>query len=65
MAYSILKNGKELQIEAELVLKEKYAANSFGINLKAKEDIVIYKYAANLSSENHPKESLSKIVKNP
>ncbi len=60
MAYSISKNNELLSPEVELISREKYISNIFELNLAAEDEIVIHKYAANLSSENHPKDQLSK-----
>lgn len=53
MSYSILKNGAKLDLQAELVEKEKYAANRVNVSVSEGEAITIYKYAANVTSRNH------------
>ncbi|WP_069659799.1 glycoside hydrolase family 65 protein [Arcticibacter eurypsychrophilus] len=40
------------------ITKEKYVANEVKIRVQKEEKLTIYKYAANLSSENYPKELL-------
>ncbi|MGE7824778.1 glycoside hydrolase family 65 protein [Paenibacillus sp. NPDC093718] len=53
MSYSILKNGAKLDLQAELVEKEKYAANRVSVPVSEGEAITIYKYVANVTSRNH------------
>ncbi|WP_339269993.1 glycoside hydrolase family 65 protein [Paenibacillus sp. FSL W8-0187] len=53
MSYAILKNGEKLELQAELVEKEKYAGNRVGIPVSEGEVIAIYKYVANVTSRNH------------
>ncbi|WP_098741728.1 glycoside hydrolase family 65 protein [Paenibacillus sp. EZ-K15] len=53
MSYAILKNGEKLELQAELVEKEKYAGNRVGIPVSEGEVITIYKYVANVTSRNH------------
>ena len=53
MSYSILKNGAKLDLQAELVEKEKYAANRVNVSVSEGEAITIYKYVANVTSRNH------------
>ncbi|MCU0398190.1 MAG: glycoside hydrolase family 65 protein [Cyclobacteriaceae bacterium] len=56
--YSIQEEGKETDIKVTTGLREKYASNSVELNLNQGKQLVIYKYAAVLSSENHPKEKI-------
>ena len=53
------KNGTAAQIDNEPVEHLKYVENSISIDCKEKEEVVIYKYAANVSSLNHPIDQLS------
>ncbi|MGG3309911.1 glycoside hydrolase family 65 protein [Paenibacillus lautus] len=53
MSYAILKNDEKLELQAELVEKEKYAGNRVGIPVSEGEVITIYKYVANVTSRNH------------
>ncbi len=60
MIYKVFKNKEIQQPVTELKSSEKYISNVFEINLKAGDEFCIHKFAANLSSENHPKAQLSK-----
>jgi len=44
--------------------KEKYISNNIKLNIKKSDEVIIYKYTANLSSENHPKNKLLDKCKN-
>lgn len=59
MAYELEHNGREASPEISVFEREKYISNSFDIDLNEGDDFTIYKYAANLSSENHPKDHLA------
>lgn len=58
MRYFILQEGKEVVKRINREEREKYAGNIAQIDLTLGKEIVIYKYGAVLSSENHPKEKL-------
>jgi maltose phosphorylase len=58
MANVIEQNGKVLSIKSIFIAKEKYVAETFEIRLNKNQPTTIYKYAVNLSSENHPKKEL-------
>ena len=58
MQYEIYKAGEKLTLEANVVTKEKYVANEMTVALKENEAVTLYKYATNISSENHDKRSL-------
>lgn len=58
MRYAILQDGKEVSKRINLEEREKYAGNIVQVDLSQGKDIVVYKYGAVLSSENHPKEKL-------
>ncbi len=60
MAYQVKVNGELTDPKPEIHTKEKYTSNIFELNISEGDEIAIYKFAANLSSENHPKEQLSK-----
>lgn len=53
MSYAVLKNGEKLELQAELVEKEKYAGNRVSVPVSEGEAITIYKYVANVTSRNH------------
>ncbi|MCU0358447.1 MAG: glycoside hydrolase family 65 protein [Cyclobacteriaceae bacterium] len=59
MRYRIVQGGDELKASVKTLLREKYAGNEVTVNFTAGKEIVIYKYAAVLSSENHPKEKIA------
>jgi len=54
----ITKNGQELDFKSEQIEKEKYVENKLSFEVGEGEELVIYKYACNISSENHPKDKL-------
>jgi maltose phosphorylase len=59
MTYSIVSDGKRVPFErVNIEQREKFAGNVIQLNLQEGKELVIYKYAAILSSENHPKEEL-------
>lgn len=58
MRYIIQQGGKEISKRINLEEREKYAGSIVQIDLSEGKQIVIYKYGAILSSENHPKEKL-------
>lgn len=58
MRYVILQEGKEVPKRINLEEREKYAGNIVQVDLSEGKEIVVYKYGAILSSENHPKDTL-------
>jgi maltose phosphorylase len=54
----ILVNGEPIAINPETIEKDKYIGHEYAIQLKETSDVIIYKFAANVSSQNHPKEEL-------
>ncbi len=58
MKFDIEQDGKTIEFLSAPLEREKYVANKVNIEVKEKQETVIYKYAANLSSENHDKETL-------
>ncbi|HEY5690757.1 MAG TPA: glycoside hydrolase family 65 protein [Cyclobacteriaceae bacterium] len=58
MSYNIHQNGKEVPMEVTLEQRSKYAGNVVQLKLEKEKELVIYKYAAILSSENHSKKDL-------
>jgi maltose phosphorylase len=64
MRYQLQVDGKKAPVERiNVELREKFAGNVIQLELKEGKEIVIYKYAAILSSENHPKDQLVKNCK--
>ena len=60
MRYNILINNQEIISEPQLIKKDKYVGNKISTNIKSGEEIVIYKYAAVLSSLDYSHEELFK-----
>ncbi|MBL7840999.1 MAG: glycoside hydrolase family 65 protein [Cyclobacteriaceae bacterium] len=58
MRYSILQEGAEASKRINYEERDKYAGNIVQIELSQGKEIVIYKYGAILSSENHLKDKL-------
>lgn len=58
MRYFIEEEGKEVKGRINIELREKFAGNIIQVDLNEGKELVVYKYAAVLSSENHPKEQL-------
>ncbi|MBL7858243.1 MAG: glycoside hydrolase family 65 protein [Cyclobacteriaceae bacterium] len=59
MKYFIQSEGKNVDFERfNIEVREKFAGNVLQLDLQEGKEIVIYKYAAVLSSENHPKDQL-------
>ncbi|MEK4976203.1 glycoside hydrolase family 65 protein [Bacillus sp. FSL K6-6540] len=53
MSYYLVKNGAKLDLQAELIEKEKYAANRVSVPVSEGEAVTVYKYVANVTSRNH------------
>jgi len=56
---AVTKNGAPFQFDNKEVEKSKYVENSISIDAEEKDEVVIYKYAANVSSLNHEVSQLS------
>lgn len=60
MCYSILSEGRKVAFDrVNIEQREKFAGNVVQLNLQEGKELVVYKYAAVLSSENHPKEKMA------
>jgi len=59
MCFDILINEKNVTPDIDIFRREKYVSNTVKLQVNKGDVIVIYKYAVNLSSENHPKNILS------
>jgi maltose phosphorylase len=57
--YIIIESGKQIKGRVNLEERDKYAGNILQLDLNEGKELVVYKYAAVLSSENHPKEKLA------
>lgn len=55
---SIFKDENELGLQPSFTSKEKYVAQKFEVDVERNQDLTIYKYAVNLSSENHKKDAI-------
>lgn len=53
MAFDILVNGEQINPDAEAIEHEKYVACKNEVHVQAGEQVVIYKYVANVTSRNH------------
>ncbi|RNI27424.1 glycoside hydrolase family 65 protein [Rufibacter immobilis] len=56
--FVVTQNGQEIAVNASPTERTKYIASRFEVAVQQGQETVLYKYAANLSSENHPKEDL-------
>ena len=59
MRYFIEEEGKEVKGRINTELREKFAGNIIQVDLSEGKELIVYKYAAILSSENHPKKKLA------
>ncbi len=58
MHLDIVRGGETIDFETTHLKREKYVACNTTVEVAEGQELVIYKYAANLSSENHPKAEL-------
>jgi len=58
MKFALERGGTPLDLNAYRITREKYVACSIDLSCREEEEIVLYKYVANLSSLHHPKEGL-------
>jgi maltose phosphorylase len=63
MLYYITQNGEAVSAQAQSIEKEKYIAAKVELQAQQGQTITVYKYAANLSSQNHPVEQLEANLK--
>ncbi|SEM46894.1 maltose phosphorylase [Chitinophaga rupis] len=63
MQFKICREGVEVASPALPVEAEKYVAGRVVVSVSANQEITIYKYATNLSSENHAREDLTGACK--
>ncbi|MEJ7645461.1 MAG: glycoside hydrolase family 65 protein [Chryseolinea sp.] len=60
MCYNILADGKKAAFDrVNIEQREKFAGNVIQLSLEEGKELTIFKYAAVLSSENHPKDQLA------
>lgn len=53
MAFDILVNGEKVNADAEAIEQEKYVASKMNVSVQSGDQVVIYKYVANVTSRNH------------
>lgn len=53
MTYEVFKNGEKLEVTPSTVQKEKYVGHDLTIQAEVNDEIVLYKYVANVTSRNH------------
>ncbi|MEZ4887952.1 MAG: glycoside hydrolase family 65 protein [Chitinophagales bacterium] len=58
MCFEVYKNGEKQNLAIAETDREKYVANTVNIEVKEGDEVVLYKYAANLSSMNYAKAKL-------
>ncbi|MEO6523941.1 MAG: glycoside hydrolase family 65 protein [Mucilaginibacter sp.] len=56
--FAVQQSGQFIRIDAQPILKDKYSASVFTVNLKQGEGTIIYKYVCNVSSQNYAPEQL-------
>lgn len=56
-------NNKEIALQSVLIDKEKYVSTSATLSINEGDTLDIYKYAVNISSENHSKSKLLSVAK--
>ena len=59
---TILENGTPVNFSAQSIQREKYVASRVKLNALQGRDITLIKYAANLSSQNHPANTLVSVL---
>jgi len=59
----VTKDGVNVEFTSNQVERAKYVENLLSIDAKEGEEIVVYKFACNISSENHPKTKLTDRAK--
>ncbi len=63
MRYEVWKNGKKIELSPLASFSEKYAESKVEVDVKKGDELVIYKFAANVSSFNHPANRLEEVSK--
>ncbi|MHA0857487.1 glycoside hydrolase family 65 protein [Paenibacillus sp. CMAA1364] len=64
MSYTVSKNDQPVTISPELTDKEKYVAHTLQLDLQANEQVVLYKYVANVTSRDHEPDLLPSVGRN-
>ncbi|MCH2213981.1 MAG: family 65 glycosyl hydrolase domain-containing protein [Flavobacteriales bacterium] len=60
---NVTQGGQKVSFSSDQKEKEKYVENTITVDAKEGEEVVVYKYACNISSENHPKTELNNRAK--
>jgi maltose phosphorylase len=61
--FAITQNGLPIDVEAKSIEKEKYVGSKIILQAVCGQAITVTKFAANISSQNYPKEALSEVLK--
>jgi maltose phosphorylase len=56
-------DGKQVDFKPEPIIKDKYVGLEYMLQVEDCHEVIVYKYAANLSSQNHPAEELENRLK--
>ncbi len=62
MVFEIWKNGKLISVNPINTVKEKFAACEVTVDMAEGDELVIYKFATNVSSFNHPEKELVEVA---
>lgn len=62
MAFEVWVNGKKQEVNPVGNTREKFASSQVTINVAEGDEIILYKFAANISSFNHPVEKLEEVA---
>lgn len=63
MTWQLEQGGKKVDVTPKVISRNKYAGHELAVSLRENEPLVIVKYAAVLSSENHPKATLEQAAR--
>lgn len=63
MTWQLEQGGKKVDVSPKVISRNKYAGHELSVSLRENEPLVIVKYAAVLSSENHPKATLEQAAR--
>ncbi|MGI4020440.1 MAG: glycoside hydrolase family 65 protein [Janthinobacterium lividum] len=64
MQFSISVDDQAVELNSTQIEREKHTALQIKTSVKEAQTVILYKYAANLSSLNHPKEELQNLTAN-
>jgi maltose phosphorylase len=63
MRFEVWKNGEKLELIPVAAFRDKYAESKVEIEVKEGDEFIIYKFATNLSSFNHPQNKLEEVAR--